>query len=328
MNNDLLKVLLKRILSSLVVMFLLISFMFVLLRLAPGDPSDKFISPQMSPELATKVKESFNLNASVAAQYESFLINVVQGDLGISYSYRMPVISVIGEYLPFTIIFALLSFIFQLTLAFFLALLSVRKLDGFVDRTISKLSLVVYAIPSFVIGISLILVFSVYFRIFPSSGLASFDSASFSFFQKLGDYAGHMVLPLITLSLGGTAVFYKYLRDNIVEIYNKPFVLNLRANGVSERKITIRHIIPNAIGPLISVAGVELGVLFGGALITEVIFSLPGMGRLTMNAILSRDYPLVIGCTFIAGMLVIISNFAADLLKAKIDKRLIKDMLN
>jgi peptide/nickel transport system permease protein len=240
----------------------------------------------------------------------------------------MPVISVIGEYLPFTIIFALLSFIFQLTLAFFLALLSVRKLDGFVDRTISKLSLVVYAIPSFVIGISLILVFSVYFRIFPSSGLASFDSASFSFFQKLGDYAGHMVLPLITLSLGGTAVFYKYLRDNIVEIYNKPFVLNLRANGVSERKITIRHIIPNAIGPLISVAGVELGVLFGGALITEVIFSLPGMGRLTMNAILSRDYPLVIGCTFIAGMLVIISNFAADLLKAKIDKRLIKDMLN
>ena len=328
MNNELLKVLLKRVLSSLFIMFLLISFMFVLLRLSPGDPTDKFISPQMSPELAAKVKESFNLNASVASQYESFLINVVQGDLGISYTYRMPVISVIRDYLPFTIIFALLSFIFQISLAFLLALLSVRKLDGFVDRAISKLSLVVYAIPSFVIGISLILVFSVYFRIFPSSGLASFDSASFSFFQKLSDYAGHMVLPLITLSLGGTAVFYKYLRDNIVEIYNKPFVLNLRANGVSERKITIRHIIPNAIGPLISVAGVELGVLFGGALITEVIFSLPGMGRLTINAILSRDYPLVIGCTFVAGMLVIISNFAADLLKTKIDKRLIKDMLN
>jgi len=328
MNNDLLKVLLKRVLSSLFIMFLLISFMFVLLRLSPGGPTDKFISPQMSPELAAKVKESFNLNASVASQYESFLINVVQGDFGISYTYRTPVISVIGDYLPFTIIFALLSFIFQISLAFLLALLSVRKLDGFVDRTISKLSLVVYAIPSFVIGISLIMVFSVYFRIFPSSGLASFDSASFSFFQKLGDFAGHMVLPLITLSLGGTAVFYKYLRDNIVEIYNKPFVLNLRANGVSERKITMRHIIPNAIGPLISVAGVELGVLFGGALITEVIFSLPGMGRLTINAILSRDYPLVIGCTFVAGMLVIISNFAADLLKTKIDKRLIKDMLN
>ena len=97
---------------------------------------------------------------------------------------------------------------------------------------------------------------------------------------------------------------------------------------MSEKKIIRKHVIPNAIGPLISVAGVELGLLFSGALITEVIFGLPGMGSLTVNSILSRDYPLVIGCTFVAGMLVIISNFAADLLKAKIDKRLIRDMLN
>jgi len=328
MKNELLKVLLKRILTSLIVMFLLISFMFVLLRLSPGDPSDKFISPQMSPELAAKVKESFNLNASIVEQYETFLLNVVRGDFGISYSYRVPVISVIADYLPFTIVFALLSFLIQISLAFLLALVSVSKLNGFIDRAISNLSLVVYAIPSFVIGILLILIFSVYFRVFPSSGLTSFDSNSLSFFQRLIDYSRHLVLPLVTLSLGGTAVFYKYLRDNIVEIYTKPFVLSLRSNGVSERAIIIRHIIPNAIGPLISVAGVELGVLFGGALITEVIFSLPGMGRLTINAILSRDYPLVVGCTFMAGMLVIISNFAADLLKVKIDKRLIKDMLN
>lgn len=328
MNNELIKVLLKRLLSSLVVLFLLISFMFILLRLSPGDPTDKFISPQMSPELALKVKESFNLDASIPEQYGSFLLNIVRGDFGISYSYSTPVIAVIEQYLPFTIIFALLSFVIQISLAFSLALLSVRKLNGFIDRTISRLSLVVYAIPSFVTGISLILIFSVYLKIFPTSGLTSFDADSFSFFQKLMDYSEHLALPLITLSLGGTAVFYKYLRDNIVEIYKKPFVLNLRANGVDEHTITLKHIIPNAIGPLISVAGVELGVLFGGALITEVIFSLPGMGRLTINAILSRDYPLVVGCTFIAGLLVIISNFAADLLKAKIDKRLVRDILN
>ena len=137
-----------------------------------------------------------------------------------------------------------------------------------------------------------------------------------------------MILPLATLSLGGIAVFYKYLRDNLEETYNKSFVLNLRANGVDEKTILLKHIIPNAIGPLIAVAGVELGILFGGALITEVIFALPGMGRLTINAILSRDYPLVIGCTFVSGVLVILSNFAADLLKAKIDKRLIKGILN
>jgi peptide/nickel transport system permease protein len=137
-----------------------------------------------------------------------------------------------------------------------------------------------------------------------------------------------MVLPLVTLSLGGIIVFYKYLRDNLVEVYNKSFVENLRMHGFSEKEITKKHVIPNAISPLISVAGVELGLLFGGALITEVIFSLPGMGRLTVNAILSRDYPLVIGCTFIAGILVIITNLVADLIKAKLDKRLVKGIIN
>ncbi|HKI77373.1 MAG TPA: ABC transporter permease [Ignavibacteriaceae bacterium] len=327
-KNEIYKVLVKRILSSILVLFLLISFIFVILRIAPGDPSDKFISPQLSPELAAKVKESFNLNNSIAEQYKSFVLNLAEGDFGISYNYRQPVLKVIMDYLPFTIIFSLISFILQIGFGFLLALISVKKINGLVDRTITKLSLVIYAIPSFVVGVFLIYLFSASLGIFPSSGLRSFDSDSFSLFAKFLDYAEHMILPLITLSLGGIAVFYKYLRDNLEETYNKPFVLNLKANGVDEKTITLKHVIPNAVGPLIAVAGVELGILFSGALITEVIFSLPGMGRLTINAILARDYPLVIGCTFIAGLLVILSNLAADILKAKIDKRLIKGILN
>jgi len=163
---------------------------------------------------------------------------------------------------------------------------------------------------------------------FPSSGLSSFDSDSMSFAGRAADYLRHLILPLITLSLGGMAVYYKYLRDNLEETLNKTFVLNLRAHGFSEKEIVRKHVIPNSIGPLISVAGVELGILFSGALITEVIFGLPGMGRLTINAILARDYPLVTGCTFTAGVLVIISNLAADLVKAKIDKRLLKGIMN
>jgi peptide/nickel transport system permease protein len=124
------------------------------------------------------------------------------------------------------------------------------------------------------------------------------------------------------------AVYYKYLRENLEDVYNNTFVLNLRAHGFTEKEITRKHVVPNAINPLISVAGVELGILFGGALVTEVIFGLPGMGRLTVNAILSRDYPLVIGCTFISGVLVILSNLAADLIKFRIDKRLLKSTLN
>jgi ABC-type dipeptide/oligopeptide/nickel transport system permease component len=124
-------------------------------------------------------------------------------------------------------------------------------------------------------------------------------------------------------------VFFRYLRDNLEDIYNKTFILNLRSNGFSEKEIAWKHVIPNAVSPLVAAAGIELGVLLSGSLITEVIFGLPGMGRLAVNAIFTRDYPLIVGCTLVAGILIIVSNLLADFLKAKMDKRLLlKGILN
>lgn len=328
MNKDFVKLILRRIATSLVVLFLMTTFIFILLRISPGDPAQKFISPELSTELADKVRESFNLNSSIIDQYKSFLINLLKGDFGISYNYREPVLKVILQYLPFTIIFSLISFFIQIGVGGSLALLAVRKINKPLDRIISRMNLLFYALPSFVVGVFLILIFSEILNIFPSSGLRSFDFDSLSPFGKAKDYISHLIMPVITLSLGGIAVFFRYLRDGLEETQNKPFVLNLRANGFDEKTITLKHIIPNAAGPLIAVAGVELGMLLGGALITEVIFSLPGMGRLAVNAILQRDYPLIIGCTLVAGILVIASNLAADIIRAKIDKRLIKGILN
>jgi len=328
MKKNTLILIAKRILSSLIVLFLMLTFIFFLLRISPGDPSLKFVSPQLSPELALKVRESFGLNSSLLVQYKSFLLNLVQGDLGISYTYRIPVTSVLKDYVPFTIVFAISSFIIQITFAFLLALFSVKRINQFSDKLLSKLSLFAFSIPSFVLGVFLIFVFSELLNLFPSSGLTSFDHESFSIINKFFDYLKHITLPLITLSLAGVAVFYKYLRESLEETFNKPLVLNLRSLGMSEKKIIRKHVIPNAIGPLISVAGVELGLLFSGALITEVIFGLPGMGSLTVNSILSRDYPMVIGCTFVAGFLIILSNLAADLVRAKLDKRVFKEILN
>ncbi len=328
MIREITGIIFKRILTSLIVLFLLITFIFFLLRISPGDPAQKFVSPELSPKLAEKVRESFNLNQSVLKQYETFIVNMAKGDFGISYTFREPVLTVIGDFLPFTLIFSLMSFIIQIGFGFLLSFLAVKKINGKLDKTISKASLMIYAIPSFVIGVSLIYIFSVILNILPSSGLTSNNSYTLSFSEKLWDYFIHLILPLITLSLGGIAVYFRYLRDNLENVYNETFVLSLRANGFTEKEITRKHIIPNAVSPLISVAGVELGLLFSGALITEVIFGLPGMGRLTINAILSRDYPLIIGCTFVAGVLVIVSNLIADLIKAKLDKRLLKGILN
>ena len=313
----------KRLFSSLIVLFLVVSFVFFLVRLSPGDPSQKFISPHLSPKLSKIVAESYNFKESLSKQYLSFLTNAAAGDFGISYDHRIPVREVISEYLPFTLLFTISAFILQIFASILLAIVSTRFIGGWLDKIISKLSMILYATPVFVIALFLIYLFSISMELLPASGFESIDSTGYTFLEKLGDYSSHLLLPLLTLTLYGLSVYYRYLRDNIEEAYNKNFVLYLRANGYGERTILLKHVLPNALSPLISVAGIGLGLLFSGAVVIEVIFSLPGMGRLTLNAIQGRDYPLVIGCTFIAGLLLIISNFLADLVKVKIDKRLL-----
>jgi len=326
MNSEFIILIIKRFISSIIILFLLITFVFILIRLAPGDPSQKYLSSKLSPELIEKVKVSYKLNTSVTEQYFSFIGNFIKGDLGISYNYRKPVTEVISEFLPFTLILSSVSFLIQIILSFFLTILAVKKVNGIFDRFLSKSVIIIYVIPTFVLGVILIYVFSIKWNILPSSGVKSYGNDEKNFFIILFDYLQHLILPVITLSLGGVAVFYKYLRDNITNVYNRTFIDFLRANGYSEREILIHNVIPNAVNPLISVAGIELGLLLSGTLITEIIFSLPGMGRLTMDAILSRDYPLVIGCTLTASVLILLSNFAADLIKAIIDKRFVKGL--
>ncbi len=324
MDKDLLKKIVKRFLSSLFILFLIISFIFILLRISPGDPVQKYVSPDLSPELANLIRESFNLNDSLINQYFTFLQNIIQGNFGISYDYMEPVVTVIFDYLPFTLIFASISFILQATAAISLSVYTFKNKNKFLDKFLSKISLAVYSTPSFVLAVILIYIFSLKLSLFPTSNLRSVDFDEMNVAGKLFDYFKHLFLPLVTLSLAGFVVFYKYIRENLELTARKNFVLYLKAQGLSQKEIIKKHILPNALGPLISIAGIELGILFSGALITEVIFSLPGMGRLTINAILARDYPLVTGCAFTAGFLMIFANFLADLIKAKLDKRLLE----
>jgi len=328
LKTEIVKTFFIRFLSSLLTLFLLVSFLFFIIRLAPGNPTDKYISAKLGNELSERVAEKFSLNQPVADQYFAFVSNIFKGDLGVSYNYRLPVFDVIWEYFSFTLIFASISFIIQLSLSIWLAIRVVRKQNKWLEKFTSNFSLFVYSIPAFVLGVTLIYVFSVHLDLFPISGLKSLDHDGLSFFPRMFDQLHHLFLPLITLSAGGVALFYKYAKESLDEIKNQTFVVNLRASGLDENIILKNHILPNAIRPLISVAGVELGIILGGTLITEVIFSLPGMGRLAIDSILSRDYPLVIGCVFTAGAVMIIANFLADLVKMKIDKRMMKGILN
>jgi peptide/nickel transport system permease protein len=314
-----LKLIFKRIGNSLILLFILITFLFFLLRLAPGDPALKFISPYLSKSVIEEIRARFMLDAPLIDQYIAFVKNALMGDFGISYQYQLPVTEVIMLFFPVTLILAGVSFILQIGLSLSLVVFSYRK-HRF-DKFISKVAVMMFALPSFLLAILLVYFFSGVLNILPSSGLRS-SGVNYGFFQSLWDYLRHLILPIATLSLSGTAVYYKYLRDNIQDVRKKNYILNLRGNGVDENIILFRHIIPNAAIPLIAIAGIEMGILLGGALITEVIFGLPGMGRLTVNAILYRDYPLIIGAAALSAFFIIISNLAADIIKAGVDKRL------
>lgn len=327
MKSELLKLFVSRISTSILVLFLLISFVFVLIRIAPGDPVQKFISPKLSPELVTQVEKSFNLDKPLHTQYISFIAKILTGDFGISYSYRMPVLSVIRDYFLFTLTFSLISLFLQFVIALIVARITFKRKDALIDRMINRLAVIVYTIPSFVLGLLLVILLSVNLNLFPTSGIQSIHTESLSLIQILLDYIHHLVLPLITLTAAGSALFYRYLRDGFSQVADTSFITNLRASGFTENEIFNKHILPNAIQPMISVAGIEFGVLMGGALITEVIFSLPGMGRLTIAAILNRDFPLVIGCTLVAGFMMLLANLIADLLKIRFDKRLKKELI-
>ena len=328
MNTSILKVILKRFFSSLLTLFLLVSFLFIIIRLSPGDPTDKYVSAKLGNELSEKIAEKFSLDQPVIEQYFSFLLNASNGDLGISYNYRLPVFKVVWEYFSFTLVFAGISFILQLTLSIALSLWVTKKKSNNLERFVSNSSLFVYSIPSFVLGVALIYLFAVNLNLFPISGVKSLDYENLSFLSKILNRLHHLVLPVVTLSAAGIAMFYKYIKESIDEVLQQSFILNLQASGVSENEILRKHVMPNALRPLISVAGVELGLLMSGALITEVIFGLPGMGRLAIDSVLSRDYPLVIACVFTAGTMIILANFIADIIKLKVDKRLIKGILN
>ena len=318
----------KRIFTSFLILFLVISFIFVLIRLSPGDPSQKFLNSSKSKELSVLVQKTYNLDKPIFTQYVSFVSHFVVGDLGYSYDFREKVSDVILKYAPFTLLFASAAFILMFIIGFILGYLSFKNPFSFLSKLLKRIVFIFYASPTFVIGVLFILIFSTHLNLFPSSGLHSFNSEEMNFLGRVSDYLSHLILPLSTLVLCGMPVYFLYIRENLENENQKDYITYLRTNGVGERKIFYKHILPNTISPLLAVAGVEFGFLLGGALFVEVVFGLPGIGRLTIDAIGTRDYPLIVGCCFFAGLMMLVSTMLADVIRLFIDRRLSGGILN
>lgn len=318
----------KRILISLLMWFALIVTIFFFMHLLPGDPFQSYISPKLGDKLAEEIKSSFGFDRPVHIQFYFWLKNTLTGNLGYSIVYQRPVIDIIMESLSVTLLISVSAFILQILITIPISLFLLKHKNKFIDIFIDRLSLVIYSAPSFVVAIILIYLGSVILKIFPSSQLYSFNFHELSLSEKLFDLLHHITLPILTLTITSVAYSLRYLRESLIQVSNQQFVINLRSSGIPESTIRTRHILPNALISYITILGLEIGALLSKTLITETVFSLPGIGRLMVSSIFTRDYPLIIAVVMLSGLMVIIGNLIADILLARFNPRFSQEVIS
>jgi peptide/nickel transport system permease protein len=296
---------------------------FLLLQLAPGDAADVMAaeSGAATAETMKMLREQFGLDLPVLARLQAYLATLAQGSLGFSPRYNMPVMDLILQRLPRTLILmgAALTFAFLLGLA----IGSVMALNAgrWPDRVLSILSLLFYSVPGFWIGLMLIVLFSVKLGWLPSGGSESLG-AGLTGLDLFLDRAKHMILPGLSLSLFYIAVYARLTRAAVLEVASQDFVRTARAKGLSRFAVGSRHILRNALLPVTTLAGMHIGGILGGAVVVETVYSWPGLGRLAFEAVLRRDFNVLLGVLLLSSLLVIVANMLVDLLQAWLDPRI------
>ena len=298
--------LLQRLLLFLPTLLGAVSLVFVLIHLIPGDPVEVMLGETASAADKEALRRSLGFDRPLAAQYRAFLVNLASGDLGRSLYESAGVGEIIRSRLPATLQLALCAMIAALVISFPLATLAAVRRGGWIDRAALTFSLLGLSLPNFWLGPLLMIVFSIELGWTPVSGRGGFD---------------HLVLPAITLGLGMSAILVRILRASLLQVIHQDYVQTARAKGLPEQQIWLKHVLRNALLSVVTIISLQFGGLLAGSLITETIFSWPGIGRLTVQAIQTRDYPLVQGCVLVIAISYVVINFATDLLYKLIDPR-------
>jgi peptide/nickel transport system permease protein len=306
----------RRLLESLLLLFGVLTLVFFLTRLLPGDATTAFLSPNISPAIVEQLKEQFGLNRSLVEQYFQWISSACVGNFGFSFTRNAGVGEVIGDVFPNTLLLGGAALVLEIALGILVAAMFFFFEGRKMAAMLSQAALVVYALPSFWIGMLLLLVFSYGLGALPSSHM--YSSGSRDWFDLLH----HLALPAFTAAIPAAAGFARYLSGNVQSVLSQDYFLAARSMGLSRRQLFRGYVLPNSVSPMITLIGIEIGVLFSGVLVTEYLFSWPGIGRLTVSAIASRDYPLILGCTAVVGATVIIGNLLADVANALLDPRI------
>jgi peptide/nickel transport system permease protein len=315
--------LVRRAAQGLLLVFLTTTLTFFLIHAAPGEPFAELLSdPRATDAMREAERARFGLDRPIAEQYGRFLLNVARGDLGTSFTYRRPVASVLAEHLPRTL--ALMGV--ALTLGFaggiLLGALQAARAGGWFDRLTGGAAVLIAAIPDFWLALLALLLFAVFVPLFPVSGLRDPTlPLGASPWTRAIDLARHFVLPAGTLALLIGATISRYQRAALIEVLPETYLRTARAKGVPSRRVILHHGLRNALLPIITLGGLAVPALLGGAVFVEVIFAWPGMGSLAARAVEDRDYPIVMAVVILSSVLVVVGSLLADLAQAASDPR-------
>jgi peptide/nickel transport system permease protein len=314
---------LRRLGHGLITVVVIIVLNFIILHVAPGDTVDVLAGEFGSSDLEflADLRERFGLDQPLYVQLWQYFWHVVQFDLGYSFVSSTPVIDLILARLPATALLMLTSILIAFTAGVLLGVLTARRVNTLTDDVISVLALLCYATPLFWLGLMGIVLFSVHLGLLPTGGMYTIGGR-FTLLDSVLDVMRHLVLPAMTLALYHAAIYTRLMRASMLEVYNLDYVRTARSKGLAQRRVAFRHVLPNAILPMVTMAGVQLGSLLGGAVLIETVFNWPGIGRLAFDAVFQRDYNLLLGTMFFASTLVVMINILTDFLYAVLDPRI------
>lgn len=308
---------LRRLGQSILLLWLVSIIGFLVLHLAPGGPLAEFtLTPGMTAAELHRIAHQMGLDRPLPVQYWEWLRRMLVGNWGLSYRDSQPVLWVIGARLPATLELMLSATLIAVILGTWIGVMGAIRRYSLFDQLATVGAMVGFSIPTFWFGLVVIYLFSVVLGWLPAGNLHTIGKSSFF------DYLWHLIGPAIVLALVTVAIWSRYMRSSMLNVINQDYVRTARAKGLPERTVMLRHALRNALLPMIAIAGLQLPGLLGGALVTETVFTWPGMGRLFLDAIGYRDYPVLMGILMISAVMVIASNLAADLLYAVADPRI------
>jgi peptide/nickel transport system permease protein len=303
-----------RIFGMIVVMLIVVTIVFVIVRVTPGDPAAVMLGPDANAADIAALRTQLGLDRPMLVQYGQYVFDVLRGDFGQSIFLGQPVLSALADRAEPTFFLTLFALAIAVAIALPIGILSAYRRGSFFDQAATTIAMLAASIPSFWLGLLMIQVFAVKFGWFPTSGYGGPGTT-------LAERLHHLVLPAFALGIVSSALIIRFTRASMLDVLGDDYVRTARSKGMSERRVVLRHALKNALIPILTIVGLTAALLISGAVVTETVFSLPGVGNLVVNAVLRRDYPVIQGALLVVAGLYVLINFGIDMLYILVDPR-------